>query len=288
MATSSSTPLYVNIKDLPQLSVLQDGDFIVVESPDGTAIFDWENLNVTLEQVEFQPTIEALVSSTLELSASLSALETSVNTLLSGTAEGLGQVWVRKLRRSGASAPITFSGTVAAPFNYTEVNTIPTAYPSLVGISNDACSDDSASTFPTSAVLLPIGSYHVRFDADVVVRSINVMVGCDMRAHVIDSDLIHSPSYVLVNGNFTNNFVVSGSHHLWLEGYFTLCRDSQVDIALTSEDAVPTVIGYPRTIASYTSAGNVQLSAVDMVMTIKRVSETPLSDITATQTNWKA
>jgi hypothetical protein len=83
MASTSSNSVYINIKELPVINDINNGDFLIVETPDGTNIIDYQDFFITLENTTFESTITNLQTDTQTLSTNLSALTTSYNELLS-------------------------------------------------------------------------------------------------------------------------------------------------------------------------------------------------------------
>lgn len=112
MASPCDNRLTVNIKNLPILTDINKGDFLIVEAPDGTGILDFRNFLITLDNTTFrstfldyntrintvsadmQTTNDALTSLMATLTASLnssltelsaSIVDNNLSTILNGT-----------------------------------------------------------------------------------------------------------------------------------------------------------------------------------------------------------
>lgn len=72
MASTTKNNLYVNIKELPVISDVNNGDFLIVETDVGTSIIDFQDFLITLDNTTFkytfnnlQTTVQALSSPTV-------------------------------------------------------------------------------------------------------------------------------------------------------------------------------------------------------------------------------
>lgn len=77
-----ASEVYINIKDLPELSQINNGDYIIVETSTGTHILNFENL--------LMPTQNTVITTTVNQNASafnsyVSNLSTNLDTLFSST-----------------------------------------------------------------------------------------------------------------------------------------------------------------------------------------------------------
>lgn len=92
MASPCDNRLTVNIKNLPIVTDINRGDFLIVETPDGTGILDFRNFLITLDNTTFSSTFLGfntkinelsanITSNTQEITASAFALSASVDTL---------------------------------------------------------------------------------------------------------------------------------------------------------------------------------------------------------------
>lgn len=85
MASTSANSLYVNIKELPVINDINNGDFLIVETPDGTNIIDYQDFFITLQNTTFESTITNLQTDTQTISGDLATL---INTLEDVTSNG--------------------------------------------------------------------------------------------------------------------------------------------------------------------------------------------------------
>ena len=79
MASTSSNSVYINIKELPVINDVNNGDFLIVETPDGTNIIDYQDFFITLENTTFESTIDNLQTDTQTLSTDLIELENKLS-----------------------------------------------------------------------------------------------------------------------------------------------------------------------------------------------------------------
>lgn len=79
MASTSTNSLYVNIKELPAINDINNGDFLIVETPDGTSIIDYQDFFITLQNTTFESTIDNLQTDTQTISADLIDLENKLS-----------------------------------------------------------------------------------------------------------------------------------------------------------------------------------------------------------------
>lgn len=79
MASTSTNSLYVNIKELPSINDINNGDFLIVETPDGTSIIDYQDFFITLQNTTFESTIDNLQTDTQTLSSDLIDLENKLS-----------------------------------------------------------------------------------------------------------------------------------------------------------------------------------------------------------------
>ena len=82
------TKTYTNILDLPQVTNIGSGDFLIIEQPEGTNIIDYSDVLWTLDNMTFSLTISGhedritvLESQVQSLCAAISGLRTDVNAL---------------------------------------------------------------------------------------------------------------------------------------------------------------------------------------------------------------
>ena len=79
MASTTTNSLYVNIKELPSINDINNGDFLIVETPDGTSIIDYQDFFITLQNTTFESTIDNLQTDTQTLSTDLIDLENKLS-----------------------------------------------------------------------------------------------------------------------------------------------------------------------------------------------------------------
>jgi hypothetical protein len=79
MASTTTNSLYVNIKELPSINDINNGDFMIVETPDGTSIIDYQDFFITLQNTTFESTITNLQTDTQTLSTDLSDLQNKLS-----------------------------------------------------------------------------------------------------------------------------------------------------------------------------------------------------------------
>ena len=60
MASTTKTNLYVNIKELPIISDVNNGDFLILETDVGTSIIDFQDFLITLDNTTFKTTFNTL------------------------------------------------------------------------------------------------------------------------------------------------------------------------------------------------------------------------------------
>lgn len=71
---SCDNNVYINIKDLPQIFNIADGNFLVVENEQGTNIIDFKDIIISPEQTTFSTSLTSLRSSVTTLSTDLKAV----------------------------------------------------------------------------------------------------------------------------------------------------------------------------------------------------------------------
>lgn len=81
MACTNGTKTYVNIKELPEISDINNGDFLIVETPNGTNILDYQNFLVTLDNTTFGDLITTNTTNIVTLSTDLATLSSTSATV---------------------------------------------------------------------------------------------------------------------------------------------------------------------------------------------------------------
>ena len=88
----------ISIKDLPQLQQINNGDYLIVESSDGTYILDYENLILGPENTTITTAVDQLATDIADVSASVDAqivaLSSEIYTNLKRTYTGKATVLV--------------------------------------------------------------------------------------------------------------------------------------------------------------------------------------------------
>ena len=80
MACTDGKNTYLNIKELPEISDVISGDFLIVETPNATSILDFANFVITLDNTTFSDIIITNTTNTLLLSSQVISLSSEVNT----------------------------------------------------------------------------------------------------------------------------------------------------------------------------------------------------------------
>ncbi len=115
MATACGNRLAVNIKDLPVVTDINNGDFLIVETSLGTSIMDFRNFLITPENTTFIQLIRDLTTTTLTLSTDLI---TNVNTL--STLQDTQKVYLEAQIQAVSSLTVTDATFATISSNGTE------------------------------------------------------------------------------------------------------------------------------------------------------------------------
>jgi hypothetical protein len=91
MATTDGKNAYVNIMELPQISDIESGDFLVVETPSGTSIINFENFLISPSNITFSEVITTNTSNIAVLSAEIDNVNTTLNAQFSSLSAELTQ-----------------------------------------------------------------------------------------------------------------------------------------------------------------------------------------------------
>jgi len=91
MAITDGKNAYVNIMELPQISDIESGDFLVVETPSGTSIINFENFLISPSNITFSEVITTNTSNIAALSAEINTINTSLNAQFSALSAELTQ-----------------------------------------------------------------------------------------------------------------------------------------------------------------------------------------------------
>lgn len=76
-----ATEVYINIKDLPELSEINNGDYILVETAEGTHTINFENFILPTENTLLTTTVEQNAITLREATSAISILSTKVDGL---------------------------------------------------------------------------------------------------------------------------------------------------------------------------------------------------------------
>jgi hypothetical protein len=267
----ATTSLGIDIIQLPQINTIQGGDYLIVETPEGTGIIDFADVVIDLEQTSFAPTIVALTSEVIALSADLQALKTELYDELSLLLVGDVAVFKNISPLTGLQA---LEGTaVSLPINYIEVNNI--SEQQTIGQSTSIACGDLTVSQAASAFVFDAGTYKVRVDARVTsLCSTPTWLQLYLYQDTLPIQVLqHGSSFVATNANQIGN--------LFIDGYFYLCRTSQVSLRANTYGRFN--LGLPtQTIYSTASANralsadllrSLQLSSCNMSMYIEKVSD---------------
>lgn len=266
----ATTPLGINIKQLPQINTIQGGDYLIVDTPDGTGIIDFADVVIDLEQTSFEPTIVALTSEVIALSSEMQSLQSNLyddlSTLVVGNVATFKNV-------SPLSSNQIFEGTaVSLPVNYIETNNI-SQQQSVGQAPYIACGDLTVSQ-AASAFVFDAGTYKVRVDA-----RITALCSTPTWAQIyLYQDTL--PIQVLQHGS---SFVATAANqigNLFIDGYFYLCRTSQITLRVNTYGrfnlGLPTQTIYSAASSNKTLSADLlrslQLSSCNMSMIIEKVS----------------
>ena len=274
MATKS---IQTNIKRLPQINSAEAGDFLILETSEGTGIIDFKDIVMGLDQMEFEQTITDLVTNSIALSTSFIALSGDIYADLSQQIAGN----VASFKNvSPLSSVQTFEGAgVSLPVNYIEANNISTQQ-TINAAATVSCGDTTVSQ-AASAFVFDSGTYKIRVDARVT----SLCSAPTWMQIFLYQDTI--PQQVLQTGSSFAATAADQVGNLFIDGYFYLCRTSQITIRANTVGRFN--LGLPtRTIFATASASptlsasmlhSLQLSSCNMSMVIEKVSDSAVPAI---------
>lgn len=94
MATTNN--VFVNVKDLPEVQQINNGDYILVETPNGTSILDFQNFIIGTDNNGLTVAVESnssdIVAVSAAASAEIAALSAEIYTNLSRVYYGTAQI----------------------------------------------------------------------------------------------------------------------------------------------------------------------------------------------------
>lgn len=208
----------INIKDYPQINTIQEGDFLIVETPEGTAIIDYGDVKINLDQTTFQPVISGLVATTTQLSSDFATLSSNIYDSL---VDRINNSVVVFKNMTTLSSVQTFEGShIKLPTNFIEVNNI--NYQQTISGTDTGCGiivNAAGDEF-----VLEAGTYKIRVDARVTSLC---STPSWMQIYLYQDD---APTQVLQHGSSVAMTGVNQVNNLFLDGYFYLCRTTTITV----------------------------------------------------------
>jgi hypothetical protein len=121
MACTDGKNTYLNIKELPEISDVIGGDYLIVETPNATSILDFANFTITLDNTTFGDVVTTNTSNIAALSTSVTTLNNAVNGLITYATFSLSGYNASgpKLINSSNVSSIIFQSTSAIRVNFT-------------------------------------------------------------------------------------------------------------------------------------------------------------------------
>lgn len=269
MATNS---IGINIKQIPQINAVRSGDFLLVETTDGTSIIDFGKIIIPLTQTDFSDTIDSIVSITAALSTQYSSLSSSI---YSNVSSAMIQPVGTFKNIAALTGGQTFAGQgIDLPFNFIEVNTISTQQSVEDFSAINVCTDLTLSK-TASAFILPAGTYKTFIDATIT--SIDYLTPSWAQLYLYQKT---PPSQVLIHGSSFTATTSGQQNHLTVNGIFYLCRDAEISLKASTFGTfklggVALNALYPLVSSSSLSGSmiaSLQTSACNISMYIERIS----------------
>jgi|GEM_PF-3806610 len=147
--------VYENIANLQEINEISPGEYLIVETQDGTRIINFENFLIGIDNITFG---ELITQNSTDID-SLSAVIKSTNSELTGVQSVLNGIMTVGYTLSGAADGVTFATTeYALPVNFIQANTIDS------NLAN-APSTLNGITSGSNIINLNPGSYQVTFAA---------------------------------------------------------------------------------------------------------------------------
>lgn len=223
MATTSTqqTATPINIIQLPSIDTVAAGSFFIVETPDGTAIIDFENIVIDLNQTTFETEFEDLQSSVVTLSTQYVTLSSSLYSDLLLQFNGDTAVFKNVSPLTGGNL---FSGLgVDIPFNYIEVNGITDQQIADNTAISQACGDTTLSP-SASAFVFSKGTYKTFITSNFS----SLCAGTTwLQTYLYQKT---PPTQVLIHGSSQVYDGVNVQGTSTIVGYFYLCRDAEISL----------------------------------------------------------
>jgi hypothetical protein len=118
MACTDGKNTYLNIKELPEISDIISGDFLIVETPNATSILDFANFLITLDNTTFGDVITTNTTNILTLSSQVISLSSVVDTYAVFSLSGYNSTGPKLIKGSNISS-LVFQSTSAVRVNFT-------------------------------------------------------------------------------------------------------------------------------------------------------------------------
>lgn len=255
MATNS---IGINIKQLPQLNAVQSGDFIIIETPDGTGVVDFNDIIIDLNQTSFESTIDSLVSTTVALSTQYSSLS---STIYDDVAVALGAPIAIFKNVTPLTGGQTFSGPdIDLPFNFIEVNQLSQQQSADDFTAVNVCTDLTLSK-PSSAFIFPAGTYKTFINASITSAASGTGW---MQLYLYQKT---PPEQVLLLGSSFTPTGLNQQKTLTVDGAFTLCKEAEISLRATTYGNFKIGNAVSNTLYSAASAPSLSASLFKMLQT---------------------
>lgn len=218
-----------NIKDLPPLGEIRDGDSLIVETEQGTFLLDFENFIVPLDNTTFAATVS---TNTTNIAAVSAQTESDLNTLSADLVAKIEEKEVLTLYYTAKPGRIfkARGSSVQVPFDFTHVSNI-TGTTDSSNFSPNAC--DVTIFAQTSSFVIPKGTYKVSAHASLIAKSTSV-ADTPLWAY-LDVFQKTPPTNAHITSNIATTTAVSGAVTMFAEGFMWLCRDAEVAVRITTE-----------------------------------------------------
>lgn len=254
----ATNPIGINIKQLPQINAVQSGDFIIIETPDGTGIVDYNDIIIDLDQTSFQSTIESLVSTTIALSTQYVSLSSA---LYDDLAVALGAPIAIFKNVTPLTGGQTFSGPdIDLPFNFIEVNQLSQQQSADDFTAVNVCTDLTLSK-PSSAFIFPAGTYKTFVNANIT--AVGAGTGW-VQLYLYQKT---PPEQVLLLGSSFTPTAANQQKTITIDGAFSLCKDAEVSLRATTYGSFKIGNASPVTLVSAATAASLSASLFKMLQT---------------------
>lgn len=133
-----ATEIFINIKDLPEITEPKNGDFILVETSTGTHIIDFKNFIIPTDKTVITTTVEQNTTAILTNTTNIGTVSASVISLSSqiGTPLYLGKTQITissgNNQSSGTVSPAPTKTLVSGDITITPANAYACSYPVYV------------------------------------------------------------------------------------------------------------------------------------------------------------